>query len=232
MRLKHIIAAAVCLANVVAHAGNITGTVRAQPKEGTEADGEGGKYDSRKLKFVERVNYTALKDFVIYIEGPVGEKPKPPEKPETVVTSRNKVTQEGAQFSPHVLPIVVGTTVDWPNNDRIYHNVFSFSEPKNFDLGLYKSGDSKQVTFDKPGRVDVFCSIHSTMSCIVLVMENQYFAKADEKGNYALTNVPPGTYKLKVWHERLPPQVKEVIVPAEGDVKADFTMGITGLPKL
>jgi plastocyanin len=232
MRIKFIIAAAVGLASVVAHAGNITGTVRAQPKEGTEADGEGGKYDSRKLKFVERVNYTTLKDFVIYIEGPASEKPKPPEKPETVVTSRNKVTQEGAQFSPHVLPIVVGTTVEWPNNDRIYHNVFSFSEPKNFDLGLYKSGDSKQVTFDKPGRVDVFCSIHSTMSCIVLVMENQYFAKADEKGNYVIANVPPGTYKLKVWHERLPPQVKEVIVPAEGDVKADFTMGITGLPKL
>ena len=232
MRIHFVIATAVGLVAGVAHAGTISGTVRAQSKEGTESEGEGGKYDSRKLKFVERVNYTALKDFVIYIEGQVGEKPKPPEQPAKVETSRSKVMQEGAQFSPHVLPIVVGTTVDWPNNDRIYHNVFSFSEPKNFDLGLYKSGDSKQVTFDKPGRVDVFCSIHSTMSCIVLVMENPYFAKADEAGKFSIPNVPPGTYKLKVWHERLPPQSKELIVPAEGDVKVDFTMGITGLPKL
>ena len=140
--------------------------------------------------------------------------------------------QEGAQFSPHVLPIVAGTKVEWPNNDRIYHNVFSFSEPKNFDLGLYKSGESKAVTFDKPGRVDVFCSIHSSMSCIVLVMENPYFTKADEKGVYSITNIPPGTYKLKVWHERLPPQQKEITVTEKGDVKVDFTMGITGLPKL
>ena len=215
-----------------AQAGTITGTIRAQGKQGAEAEGDGGKYDSRKLKFVERVNYTALKDFVIFIDGPVGEKPKPPEQPEKVETIRNKVTQEGAQFSPHVLPIVAGTTVEWPNNDRIYHNVFSFSDAKQFDLGLYKSGDSKSVTFDKPGRVDVFCSIHSTMNCIVLVLENPYFAKADAKGAYAITNVPPGTYKLKAWHERLPMQEKEITVTDKGDVKVDFTMGITGLPKL
>jgi plastocyanin len=230
--MKVFIAMTMCAAACAGNAGTITGVVHAQPKEGAEENAEGGKYDSRKLKFAERVNYSALKDFVIYIDGPVGERPKPPEKPEKVETSRNKVMQEGAQFSPHVLPIVVGTTVEWPNNDRIYHNVFSFSEPKNFDLGLYKSGESKQVTFDKPGRVDVFCSIHSAMSCIVLVMQNQYFVKADEKGAYSITNVPPGTYKLKVWHERLPPQEKEITVTEKGDVKVDFTMGITGLPKL
>jgi hypothetical protein len=110
--------------------------------------------------------------------------------------------------------------------------VFSFSDPKQFDLGLYKSGDSKSVTFDKPGRVDVFCSIHSTMNCILLVMENPFFAKADDKGQYAITNVPAGSYKLKAWHERLPMQEKAITVPEQGDVRVDFTMGITGLPKL
>src|SRR5690349_8559447 len=113
------------LGSFVVGAGNIKGHVEAQGKEGAGADGEGGKYDSRKLKFVERVNYGALKDFVVYIEGPVGEKPKAPEKPEKVSTVRGTVRQEGAQFSPHVLPILAGTTVEWPNNDRIYHNVFS-----------------------------------------------------------------------------------------------------------
>jgi len=232
MKPVFLILCAGCLALNTAAAGTVTGTVRAQGKEGAEAADEGGKYDSRKLKFAERVNYSALKDFVVFIEGPVGPRPTPPAKPEKVETTRNKITQEGAQFSPHVLPIVAGTSVEWPNNDRIYHNVFSFSEPKQFDLGLYKSGDSKTVTFDKPGRVDVFCSIHSTMSCVVLVMENPYFAKADAKGGYAITNVPAGTYKLKAWHERLPLQEKEVLVPETGEAKVDFTLGITGLPKL
>lgn len=232
MRFNLIIAVAVWVAVSSGFAGTITGTVSAQGKEGTDGEGGGGKYNSPALKFAEKVNYGALKDFVIYIDGPVGEKPKPSGQPEQVVTARNKVTQDKAQFSPHVLPVVAGTAVEWPNKDNIYHNVFSFSEPKNFDLGLYKSGESKQVTFDKQGRVDVFCSIHLTMSCIVLVMENQYFAKADERGNYSIANVPPGIYKLKVWHERLPPQVKEITVPESGGIKVDFTIGITGLPKL
>lgn len=218
---------------MVVHAGDITGTVRAQGKETPESGGDAGKYDSRKLKFVEKVNYAALKDFVVFIEGQVGDKPAVPEKSEKIETSRNKITQDGAQFSPHVLPIVVGTTVQWPNNDRIYHNVFSFSDPKKFDLGVYTNGESKDVSFDKPGRVDVFCSIHSTMSCIVLVLENKYFAKADEKtGGYTMKDVPPGKYKLKAWHERLPMQEQEITVTEKGVVKADFTLGVTGLPKL
>jgi hypothetical protein len=137
-------------------------------------------------------------------------------------------------FSPHVLPIVVGTTVEWPNNDDILHNVFSFSELKPFDLGLYKAPYTNgipSVTFDKPGKVDVFCSIHTRMSCIVLVLENHYFAQTNEKDAYTIPHVPPGTYKLKAWHERLPTQTREIVVPETGDIKADFVLGITGLPK-
>jgi plastocyanin len=214
---------------VDASGGTINGTVRAEGKAGAGADAVGGKYDSRQFKFVERVNYAELRDFVVYIEGPVGEKPKPPEKPAQVVTKR--ITQKGAMFSPHVLAIVVGTTVEWPNNDDILHNVFSISEARPFDLELYKAPVVKSVTFDKPGRVDVFCSIHTRMSCIVLVLENPYFATASEKGGYAITNVPPGTYKLKAWHERLPCEVKEIVVPEQGEVKVDFTLGIKNLPK-
>src|SRR5437660_940410 len=144
-------------------AGTITGTVRAQAKLGADADAQCGKYDSRQFKFAERVNYSEMRDFVVYIEGPVGAQPKPPEKPAQVVTSR--VLQKGAMFSPHVLPILVGTTVEWPNNDDILHNVFSVSEPNNFDLGLYKNPKLERWTFEKAGRVDVFCSIHTRMSC-------------------------------------------------------------------
>ena len=211
-------------------AGTITGIVKAEGKPGTEPGTAGGKYDSRKFKFVERVDYSALRDFVVYIDQSLAEKSAPPAKAVQVVT--RKVSQKSATFSPHVLPVLVGTTVEWPNNDEIFHNVFSISDVKSFDLDLYQGNPpEKRVTFDKPGRVDVFCSIHSAMHCIVLVLENPHFTATDEKGHYSITNVPPGTYKLKAWHERLPAQAKEVVVTNDGEVKVDFTLGITNLPK-
>src|SRR5262249_48019075 len=126
------VALAFLITGLSIHAGNIIGTVTAQGKPGTEADPTCNKYDSRQFKFVERVNYSEMRDFLVHIEGPVGGKPVVPEKPVQVITKR--VMQKGAMFSPHVLPIVVGTTVEWPNNDDILHNVFSFSELKAFDL--------------------------------------------------------------------------------------------------
>jgi hypothetical protein len=134
-------------------------------------------------------------------------------------------------FSPHVLPVVAGTTVEWPNQDDIYHNVFSISEAKQFDLGLYKHPEVKRVQFDRAGRVDAFCSIHKSMNCIILVLENPYFATSDAQGRYHIANVPPGTYKLKAWHERLPSLTKEVTVPENGEVRVDFILGILNLPK-
>ena len=94
-----------------------------------------------------------------------------------------------------------------------------------------KGVNRRVCLFDKPGRVDVFCSIHTTMNCIVLVLETPHFAATDEHGRYTLSQVPAGTYKLKAWHERLPSQTKEVTVTDDGAVKIDFTLGITNLPK-
>jgi plastocyanin len=211
-------------------AGDITGTVRAEPKPGTEPEGASDKYGSRKYKFAERVNYAELRDFVVYIQGPVGGKAAAPAKPLVVDTRR--VAQKAAQFTPHVLPVVAGTVVEWPNNDEIYHNVFSASDAKQFDLELYKGNPpDKRVLFDKPGRVDVFCSIHANMHCVVLVLENPYFAVADERGRFSITNVPPGTYQLKAWHERVPAQIREITVPETGDVKTDFVLSVNNLPK-
>src|SRR5262245_4835975 len=117
--------------------GTIVGTVRAEGKpEAEDQAGGAGKYDSRKYKFVERVNYAEMRDFVVYVERLSGEQPTPPEKPLIVDTRR--VAQKGATFAPHILPVVAGTTVEWPNNDDIFHNVFSMSEAKPFDLQLYK----------------------------------------------------------------------------------------------
>lgn len=212
-----------------ASGGTISGTVKAQGKAGADADVNCGKYDSRQFKFVERVNYEQMHDFVVYIEGPQASATAAPEKPLQVVTQR--VLQKGAVFSPHVLPLLVGTTVEWPNHDDILHNVFSVSESNPFDLGLYKNPKVEHWTFKKPGRVDVFCSIHTRMSCILLVLENPYFASTDEKGHYRITNVPAGKYTVKAWHERLPSKVQEVTVTSDGEVKADFALGIMNLPQ-
>jgi hypothetical protein len=149
-----------------------------------------------------------------------------------VEVTTTRVTQKGAVFTPHVLPVVAGTTVEWPNHDDIFHNVFSDSDAKPFDLGLYKGNPpEKRVKFDKPGKVDVYCSIHANMHCIVLVVENPYFAVTDTDGNYSITNVPPGTYKLKAWHERMPADEQEIVVPTNGVVRADFVLSIKNLPK-
>jgi plastocyanin len=224
MRTIIAICAALSVAAAASGAGTIVGTVHAEGKAGADQAAAGGKYESRKLKFVERVNYAELRDFVVYIDQAAPFKFEPPAKP-------LKVAQKDGIFMPHVLPVLVGSVVEWPNNDDIFHNVFSISDPKPFDLDLYNAPEIKRVTFEKTGRVDVFCSIHTRMHCIILVLENPYFAVSDAKGRYTIANIPPGIYKLKAWHERLPSQVQEITVPEQGETKVDFTLGITNLPK-
>lgn len=206
-------------------AGTIKGTIKAQARPEAQEDIESGKYESRKYKFLERIDYDELRDFVVYIDQPVPGANKPPAKPLQVVI------QKDATFRPHVLPVMIGTTVEWPNNDDIYHNVFSMSEAKQFDLGFYRNKELKRVTFDKAGRVDIFCSIHTKMNCIILVLENPFFASSDKNGNYKISDIPAGTYRVRAWHERLPSQVRDVTVPQTGEVVLDFVLSVTGLPK-
>jgi hypothetical protein len=207
----------------LAVAGTITGTVQARGPEEQPGQAGGSAYQSRRYKFVEKIDYEALTDFVIYIDQLVAPPPSP--APATIV-------QKDATFEPHVLPVVVGTIVRWPNEDDIFHNVFSMTETQDFNLKFYKKERVPEVHFDKLGRVDVFCAIHTNMHCIILVLPNPFFAVADGKRRFVISNVPAGTYRLKAWHERLPPQVKEITVPAEGEVKMDFVLGLAELPKM
>jgi hypothetical protein len=211
-------------------AGDLTGTVRAEPKAGLEnTAGGGGAYESKKYKFIPRVDYAAMRDFVVYLVGSVGTNNVAPTNIVSVTTSR--VAQKSATFSPHILPVVAGTTVEWPNNDEIYHNVFSISDAKEFDLGLYQGNPpDKRVTFNKAGKVDVFCSIHANMHCVVLVLENPYFATTDASGHFSITNIPPGKYKVRAWHERLPADEQEIVVPETGTTNVNFVLTIKNLP--
>jgi plastocyanin len=220
----------ICLlaATAPAFAGSIAGTVRGVPPAAAGAQGDaGGAYESRRYKFVEKIDYTTLRDFVVYIDQPLKEV-----LPEAQRNQVVKTTQRDANFDPHVLPVMVGTTVRWPNEDDIFHNVFSTSDAKEFDLGFYKKEKTPpEVLFDRVGRVDVHCAIHSKMHCIILVLPNPFFAAADAQGRLVIKNIPAGTYRVRAWHERLPGQTREIIVPANGEVKVDFALGVGQLPK-
>ena len=138
---------------------------------------------------------------------------------------RAAMDQRDQTFVPHVLAITVGTTVDFPNSDVTFHNVFSLSKTKTFDLGRYSRGKSKPVRFDRPGVVQVFCDIHSHMSAYILVFAHRYFAVTDQAGTFTIAGVPPGSYTLAVWHEGEVRDTRTVTIPeAGGAVDAAFVI--------
>lgn len=122
--------------------------------------------------------------------------------------------QRDERFSPHVLPILAGTTVEFPNDDDVFHNVFSLSSARTFDLGRYARGSSRSVTFPNDGVVQVFCHIHADMSAFVLVLDNPFFVIPDAEGRFVIDGVPTGAYQLVAWHERLKPIFMPVRVDA------------------
>jgi len=210
-----------------ATAGTIVGTVHAEKPAGSESSASaGGNYASRRYKFLERVDYDHLSGFIVFVDGI--DHPAPPDSPPIEI-----ITQKDGTFVPRITPVVVGTAVDWPNLDDIFHNVFSMSETTPFDLGLYKKHDqAKRVKFQHRGRIDVFCSIHTKMNCVVLVLPNPWFARADARGRFVIENVPAGKHQLKAWHERLPTRIVEITVPETGEVSVAFKLGLGGLPKM
>jgi plastocyanin len=135
---------------------------------------------------------------------------------------RGRMDQRNETFLPNVLAITAGTVVDFPNNDSTYHNVFSLSKAKRFDLGRYAQGRSKSVRFDRPGIVRVFCDIHSHMSAFILVFSHRYFATTDGEGRYRITNIPSGTYAVVAWHDGADRETRTVTIPDGGSVELDF----------
>lgn len=132
--------------------------------------------------------------------------------------------QRKETFVPYVLPIVKGTTVEFPNHDPFYHNVFSLSKTERFDLGRYPQGHAKRVRFDRPGIVRVFCEIHSHMSAFILVFSHPYFASTGSDGRYRIDSVPPGDYQVVVWTDGEDRVRREVTVPPGGSVGLDFVV--------
>ncbi len=126
------------------------------------------------------------------LDGPTP-KPKPMQR---------TVAQKAKRFLPGVLALTMGSTVRFANDDDIFHSVFSLSKPNDFDLGLYKSGEWRDQVFDDPGPVQLLCNIHSSMSAWLYVVDTPWFGQADAGGRFVVKGVPPGSYKLSVWHPR------------------------------
>ena len=123
-----------------------------------------------------------------------------------------EIKQKDAAFSPLFLAIAAGETVVMPNDDVIFHNVFSYSTPNDFDLGLYPRGESRSKTFQYPGVVRIYCSIHESMNATIFVAPSSYFAVVGTTGAFAIRDVPPGRYRLRTWNRRLPPASQLVVV--------------------
>ncbi len=137
---------------------------------------------------------------------------------------RVKLDQRRETFVPHVLAIMTGTTVDFPNSDATFHNVFSLSKTQRFDLGRYPQGRSKSVRFDRPGVVRVFCDIHSHMSAFIVVFSHPYFAVTDADGRYRIDGIPAGTYSVSAWYEGDTRDTRSITIPESGNADLDFTI--------
>ena len=195
-------------------AGAIRGRVDVRDRSGRDA-----RPDPGALGMPSPRESTDRRRSVVYLES------APQAAFETREQSRARMDQRNEQFVPHVLAITAGTYVDFPNDDRTYHNVFSLSKSNPFNLGRYAAGKSRANRFLNAGIVRVFCEIHSHMSAYILVFAHRYFAVTDDDGRYRLDNVPPGTYTVVVWHETLhgdPPSRVVTIGEGGGDVDADF----------
>ncbi|HUO59128.1 MAG TPA: hypothetical protein VMU24_00580 [Candidatus Acidoferrales bacterium] len=136
---------------------------------------------------------------VVWLQ-PLGAAPPNPQERHTY-----RLTQKDKHFSPHLLVVPLGASVEFPNKDPFFHNVFSVYNGTRFDLGLYESGSSKLVKFSRPGPSYIFCNIHPEMSAVVLALTTPYYAVTDKTGKFMIENVPAGDYELQAWAERAQP---------------------------
>jgi len=154
---------------------------------------------------------------VVYLEG-VPEKRLP--KPDIP----HEITQKNQRFSPAVSVVVVGTKISFPNDDRIYHNVYSLSDVLEFDLGQYKAGSTKIIKVSKPGHMEVYCNIHPGMRATVLVVDTTFYAETAPDGTFVIDNVPPGTYTYVAWQPDGAPVRGQVVVAAGGENVLDIEL--------
>ena len=147
-------------------------------------------------------------------------------QPQKVAPMKVAIRQRDETFAPRVVAVTVGSEVEFPNDDPIYHNVFSLSRVKNFNLGRYPRGETRRVRFDRPGVVKVFCEIHSHMSATVMVFDHPWFTVPNDAGQFELTGVPSGERQITAWHERLGDTTVSVRIEPGRTLQADFILPV------
>ena len=199
---------------VPASAGTVRGVLWLTPPSPRAAAESGGN----------RRAQPGVADAVVYVD-------RVPDKVEKKLTHHGwfwraprlpRIVQQNRQFDPRVLAVARGTAVEFQNLDRVYHNAFSVSVAKRFDLGKYPPGTRDTVMFDRSGAINLHCDIHPDMVGFVVVLPNHVFCRPDSMGEYKLPSLPEGRYSVRVWHPRRGELRRDVVVPHRGDV--DLTL--------
>ena len=162
---------------------------------------------------------------VLYLEGTdlaTAHRPKP---------DSTEIQQIDRRFLPDLVVVPVGSTVSFPNMDPIFHNIFSLSKPKTFDLGSYDKGETRRVQFPRAGIVEVYCHLHPNMEATIVVAPNRWYARPDRSGRYRVDDVPPGHYTLVAWHKTAGYFKQPIVIEAGQDSVADFLIPIDMAPK-
>lgn len=203
-----------------AHAGAIRGTVDASSRSvssETHLNAYAGRANS--LTSMRMPQRGRIDDAVVYVESLTDSVARAL----PLDTSTPELVQIEQCFEPRVLAITAGMSVAFPNRDPIYHNVFSLSRVKRFDLGKYAKGRSKTVRFARPGLVTVHCDIHSNMEAFILVAPNAAHTQPNAEGAFVLPELPPGRYTVVLWHPDFGETRRKVQIPLEGDVDVELS---------
>ena len=134
------------------------------------------------------------------------------------------ISQQDTAFVPALLTVSPGATVDFANEDPFFHNVFSYSQAKRFDLGRFPAGESKSVTFEETGIVKVYCEVHDFMRAVVLVLDTPYHSPVSEDGSFTIRGVPPGTYEMVAWHADFDEQIIPVTITGGETATVEVTL--------
>jgi len=224
MRAVLTVAASFALVAALAGQSPESGTITGQVKLTARVRGTAlpsNVYQPRRVANHDSVAIPEIKNVVIYLKDVKFKGP--------LEVSRQEIRQEHETFVPRVVAVTRGSTIDFPNADPFFHNVFSLSSASTFDLGRYPMGRRKSATLTTTGLVKVYCHIHSHMSASILVLDHPYFAMPDLDGSFTIAHVPAGTYTIVGWHERIGERASTVSVKPGGSASIEISLPVEDL---
>jgi plastocyanin len=210
-----ILAAMPVPGRAVPASGRITGIVQLAAPGRTPL--RSGAYPSRQLNRATP-QASEIANVVVFVKDPPVEAAPP--------VTRTPIAQRDEAFVPRVAAITRASTVEFPNYDPYFHNVFSLSRDATFDLGRFRKGEKRERTFDHAGLVKVFCHIHSEMSATIMVFDHRFYAVPAADGRFTIDRVPPGTYQVSAWHERIGETTKPIQIVAGDDAHVEFSLPV------